>query len=115
MIKAISDIKMWPTGNNGELVIKTTHEALYLAHLVSDNLDVIRRLTRSRDKAYMMLRVEKSKLRPDYQNMMDLAVRAQLHRECLEEVTRIRRGYPTKLDYNHLVVTGQPRLKMGGK
>ena len=115
MLKAISDIKMWPTKNNGELVIENTHEALYLAHLISEDLDVIRKISRARDKAYLCLRVEKAKLRPDFQKMMDLAMKAQFCRECLEEVTRIRRGYPTRLDYDHFVLTGQPRIKMGGK
>lgn len=115
MMKAISDIKMWPTTINGELELNSTHESFYLAHLIGDDPDVIRRISRARDNAYLSLRVEKAKLRPNYDKMFQLAVKAQLFRECLEEVVRIKRGYPTRLDYDHFIATGQPRIKMGGK
>lgn len=85
-------LDMWPLRVNGEPIFTCTEDAVYFAHLINDRIEWIDKLTRLRKKAYFEIGIQRSKLHPGYQRMMDLSVRAQFYRECLEEVKRINEG-----------------------
>lgn len=79
----------WPRTQAGDPMFMTTEQAIYFAHLVSDKIETITCLTKARKRAYFEISVQRAKTTPNYQRMMDLAVKAQFYRECLEEITRI--------------------------
>lgn len=85
-------LELWPLRVNGEPIFTCSEDAIYFGHLVFDKVEWIDKLTRLRKKAYFDIGVLRSKVNPDFQRMMDLAVRAQFYRECLEEVRRINDG-----------------------
>lgn len=88
--RIITSFDNWPRRRNGQLIIQSTEEAIYLAHLIDSNPIVIDRLKSWRKQALLEIKRIKQTPRPNFQQMMDLAVRAQFFRECLEEVARIR-------------------------
>jgi len=79
----------WPRTKDGTFIFTGSEQAIYFAHLVSDKIEVINQLTKLRKRAYFEIMEQRSKDRPNYQRMLDLAVKAQLYRECLEEIQRI--------------------------
>ena len=85
-------LNLWPLRKNGEPIFTCSEDAVYFAHLVFDKVEWIDKLTRLRKNAYFDIAVHRSSPKPNYQRMMDLAVRAQFYRECLEEVRRINDG-----------------------
>jgi len=85
-------LEVWPLRKNGEPIFTCSEEAIFFSHLIYDKVEWIIYLTRRRKKAYFEIGVLRSQPTPNYQRMMDLAVRAQFFRECLEEVRRINDG-----------------------
>jgi len=79
----------WPRTRGDEPIFTCTEDAIYYAHLCSDEPDEIDRLTRLRKGAYLRIAEQRGKREPNFQRMMDLAVKAQFYRECLEEIKRI--------------------------
>jgi len=82
-------LKTWPRMKNGEPIFTCSEQAIYFAHLASHELEVITLLRRLRKRAYNDIATQRAKVNPNYQRMMDLAVKAQFYRECLEEIQRI--------------------------
>jgi len=82
----------WPRRKNGEIIFSDTNEAIYYAHLTNDKLMSYSLLKKWRKNIYQD--IERIKLiKPlNYNRMMDLAVRAQFYRECMEEIERINDG-----------------------
>jgi hypothetical protein len=82
-------IAHWPRDDNGELVITSTGESQILAHVITGDHVTIGRVKRWRREA--LKKIEFMKVNPpvDYQEMMNIATRAQLLRECIEEVGRL--------------------------
>jgi len=85
-------LDLWPLRVNGDPIFTCTEDAIYFAHLINDRIEWIDKLTRLRKKAYFDIGIQRTKVTPSYQRMMDLAVRAQFYRECLEEIKRINEG-----------------------
>lgn len=79
----------WPMTQSGDPMFTCSEQAIYFAHLVSDRIEMVALLTKLRKRAYFDIAVQRSKTTPNLQRMMDLAVKAQFYRECLEEITRI--------------------------
>lgn len=79
----------WPRTKAGDPMFNCTEQAIYFAHLVSDRIEMVALLTKLRKRAYFDIAVQRSKPTHNYQRMMDLAVKAQFYRECLEEIQRI--------------------------
>lgn len=82
----------WPRRKNGELIFTTTNEAIYYAHIADDRLSTYNLLKKWRKNAYQDIAMLRSKTVINYNRVFDLAVRAQLHRECMEEISRINDG-----------------------
>ena len=79
----------WPRTKAGVFIFTCTEQAIYFAHLVSDRIEVIDTLIKLRKKAYSSIAQLRAGHSSNYQRMMDLAVKAQFYRECLEEIQRI--------------------------
>lgn len=79
----------WPRDAGGNPIFTSTEQAIFYAHLCSHEPDEIYRLTMLRKGAYARIAEQRTKREPNLQRMMDLAVKAQFYRECLEEITRI--------------------------
>jgi len=79
----------WPRDAGGNPIFTCSEQAIYYAHLVSDRIEIIDLLKHLRKRSYIDIGLERSKITPNFQRMMDLAFKAQLYRECLEEITRI--------------------------
>lgn len=86
----LSDLVNWPNRGNGQPILKSTNEAFLYAQLIYNDLRRQDDLVKYRQQVYKQLKVERERKKPNLQNMMDKAVRAQFFRECLEECQRIR-------------------------
>jgi len=79
----------WPRRKNGELIFTTTNEAMYFANLTDDRLVSYDLLKKWRRNAYQDIERLRSIKVTNYNRIFDLAVRAQLYRECMEEIERL--------------------------
>ncbi len=82
----------WPRRKNGELIFTTTNEAIYYACLTDDRVGSYNLLKKWRINAYQNIAMLRSKIPVNYQRIFDLAVRAQLYREAMEEIQRLNDG-----------------------
>jgi len=89
MIKRSWTFEAWPRTKDNNPIFTCTEDAIYFAHLASDKIEVIDKLKKLRKRAYFEIAVLRKRVTPNFQRMMDLAVKAQFYRECLEEITRI--------------------------
>ena len=82
----------WPRRKNGELIFTTTNEAIYYANITDDRVGVYNSLMKWRRNAYQDIKRLRSLKPVNYNRIFDLAVRAQLYRECREEIQRLNDG-----------------------
>lgn len=94
MRDTISDLANWPRRRNGQPFLNSTNESFLYAQLIHDNPPKKADLIIYRQEVYKQLKVQRDRKKPNLQNMMDLAVRAQLYRECLQECHRIEEEKP---------------------
>lgn len=90
MRDVITDLANWPHRRSGQPILKSSNEALFYAQLVYNNPKKMDELVFYRKRIYQALRAEREKRSPNFQNMMDMAVRAQLFREAFMEAARIQ-------------------------
>ena len=76
MIKHPHNLQNWPRSRGGAPIFTCTEEAIYFAHLCSHEQDEIDALTRLRKGAYQAIAELRSRREPNYQRMLDLAVKA---------------------------------------
>ena len=93
MVNLDEKAKQWPRTKSGEPIFKTTHEALFYANLIYNNKLLINEIDLYRRMARRGLRILRGKPDPDYNILMEIAVKGQLFRECLDEVRRIKEEY----------------------
>jgi hypothetical protein len=79
----------WPRRKNAELIFTTTNEAIYFANLTDDRVHCYDLLSKWRRNAYRDIKAAREKKPINYNRIFDLAVRAQLYRECMEEISRL--------------------------
>lgn len=89
MTATITDLANWPTRRDLQPILNSTEEALLYAQLIHRHIQRQTDLASYREQIYKLLSVERRRPNPDLQRMMNLAVRAQFYRECLEEAQRI--------------------------
>ncbi|MBA7706765.1 hypothetical protein ES703_115622 [subsurface metagenome] len=87
----VSDLTHWPRTKGGVPVLSCTEDATFFAHLIFIHANERLRLVHLRRRALFDLKVMRSKTSPNLPRMMDLAVKAQFYRECLDEVGRIEK------------------------
>jgi hypothetical protein len=82
----------WPRRKNAELIFTTTNEAIYFANLTDDRVGSYNLLKKWRKNAYQDIEHARQWSPINYNRIFDLAVRAQLYRECMEEIQRLNDG-----------------------
>jgi len=82
----------WPRRKNAELIFTTTNEAMYFANITDDRAGSYNLLKKWRKNAYQDIAMLRSKTPVNYNRIFDLAVRAQLYRECMEKIQRLNDG-----------------------
>ncbi|HUU41412.1 MAG TPA: hypothetical protein VMW42_10770 [Desulfatiglandales bacterium] len=92
MRKTIVSLNHWPRSNNGNYIFQSTEEAIFFAHLAVDKPDVIASLTRGRALVLADIKASRGGDTHNLQRLMDLSVKSQFFRECLEEIKRINNG-----------------------
>lgn len=86
----LTTLSAWPHDRRGLPLFTCTQDALLYAQLIEKHPDKQKMLIISRQDLYIKLRHERNAKIPNAQRMCDLSVKAQLYRECLEEVQRIK-------------------------
>ena len=81
----------WPRRKNGELIFTTTNEAIYFANITDDRVDSYNLLKKWRINAYQDIARLRSMKVINYNRIFDLAVMAQLYRECFEELEHLNK------------------------
>lgn len=81
----------WPRTNTGDPIFACSEAAIFYAHLIMDKVQERTRLAKLRQKVLLDLKVMRASDHPNLQRMMDLAVKGQFYRECLEELDRIEK------------------------
>jgi len=84
----------WPRRKNGELIFQTTNEAIYFANITDDRVSAVNLLKKWRRNAYQNIEFYRDKKPINFNMIFDLAVRAQLYRECMEEIERLNTEEP---------------------
>ncbi len=79
----------WPRTKGGDPIFSTTKNAFLYAHLIIDKVSERTRIVKARELVLSRLKVMRANDTPNLQRMMDLAIKGQFYRECLEEVERI--------------------------
>jgi len=84
----------WPRNGRGELIFQDTNEAIYFANITDDRVLTHNLLKKWRRNVYQNI-VPLRKNKPvNFNRIFDLAVRAQLYRECMEEIERLNTEEP---------------------
>lgn len=89
-MESLLNFAQWPRDKKGDPIFACTEDAFFYAKLIFQNGDECFNILRLRCLTLFHLEVFNLKKDPDLDDMMKLAVQAQLYRECLEEVRRIR-------------------------
>lgn len=89
MVSRLDRAKKWPRRRSGEILFNTTNEAIIFAHLIFDNKPMVEEIEKSLYAARDEIATLHGRLDPDLDILMQTAVKAQMFRECLEEVMRI--------------------------
>jgi hypothetical protein len=82
----------WPRRKRGDLIFESTNEAIYYAHAAPDKMVKYNKLKTWRRMALQDAEACRNKKPLNYDRLFDLVVRAQLFRECFEEIERINEG-----------------------
>lgn len=90
MIPSNQKIPSWLKTPNGRARLTTTNDAIFYARLIYDDDQAICELKSHHAELREKLKQLSQKDDPDLDNMMEIAVQAQLFRECLDEVKRIK-------------------------
>jgi len=90
----ITDLTQWPRSKNGAPIFTCSEEAIFFAHLIFKLEEERLKLVHLRRNVLFDLKVMRSKPTHNFQRMMDLAVKGQFYRECLEEIERIEKEGP---------------------
>lgn len=89
MVSRTEKAKRWPRRKSGEIVFKTTHEAVFYANLIYDDKPLMDEIEHYLRAARKQLTIMRQSNEQNLNLLMEIAVKAQLFRECLEEVMRI--------------------------
>ena len=89
MIAIKTDLKTWPRRRNGEPVFRTTNDAIFYAQLASKRIKTIEEMKSYRESARRTLQHVRKTKSPNLDRLMEYATKAQLFRECYEEIERI--------------------------
>lgn len=89
MTAIMDKIKLWPRSRAQGLIFKSSEDAVYYGALISNHLEEVRELKVLRAEVYRQIDLEKQRKAPNFQRLLDLAVKGQFLREAYEEAERI--------------------------
>lgn len=90
----IVSLDNWPMNKSGEYIFQDTPQALYFANIAFGKPGVIANLKRVKSLARKALQIDRKAGFPNSQRTMQLSLKSQLYRECLEEIDRIKKEGP---------------------
>lgn len=90
MVTLTEKAEQWPRRKNGEILFKTTHDAISYATLIADNKRMVDEIDHYRRSARREVITSRKIKDPNLNKLFEYAVKAQMFRECLDEVKRIR-------------------------
>lgn len=82
-------IENWPRNGRGQVIFKTSHDAILYAQLISHSAQAIDKVKADRVAVRVQLKEGRDRIDINYNFLMQLACRSAFYRECLEEVDRI--------------------------
>ena len=83
-------VPLWLKNKNGTPRFTTTNDAIFYARLVYDDKPLVDQIEKSLYAARDELAILTRRENPNLDILMELAVKAQLFRECLDEIKRIQ-------------------------
>jgi hypothetical protein len=83
-------VKAWPRNLAGEPIFKTSEGAIFYATLIFDKPARVKEVVKVRKTTLFDIGHRRKSPNPDLDFLMQLAVKAQFARECLEEVERLK-------------------------
>ena len=83
-------LKAWPRNLAGEPIFKTSEDAIFYAVLIFDKPARVQRIKKVRRTSLFDVGHRRKNPNPDLDILMQLAVKGQFARECLEEVDRLK-------------------------
>jgi len=94
MRRRITDSAQWIRTKSGDPIFTCSEDAIFYAHLIFKDVPERLKIAKLRTGVLFDLKVMRSRNGGNLQRMMDLAVKGQFYRECLEEVERIEKEGP---------------------
>ena len=82
-------IENWPRNGRGEVIFKSSHEAILYAQLISESAQATNKVKADRVAVRKQLKEGRERIELNYNFLMQLSCRSAFYRECLEEVQRI--------------------------
>lgn len=92
MIKIARSFETWPRTKAGIPLFTYSGDAIFYAHLIINNEMERSKIARLKHETTFTLEKLRARPNPNLNRMMEMAVKGQFYRECLEEVERIERG-----------------------
>lgn len=89
MSKKQDILARWPRNGRGEVLFKTSHDAILYAQLLPHNSPALYEIETNRAAVRKQLKEGRQRIDINYNVLMQLACRSAFYRECLEEVERI--------------------------
>lgn len=89
MIPIKHNLKTWPRRRGGEPIFRTTHDAIFYAQLAFKDFNAVDEMKAYREQARRLLQRARKSPDPNLDLLFECAVRAQMFRECYEEIERI--------------------------
>lgn len=89
MSKKQDIIDNWPRNGRGQVIFKSSHEAMLYAQLISHNLNDVHKIVTDRVAVRKQLKEARDRIDLNYNFLMQLACRSAFYRECLDELDRI--------------------------
>lgn len=91
MRTTVTDFNQWPRTKSLDPIFTCSEDAIFYAHLITDKVSERTKIAKLRAWSLFKLKAMREQHNPNLQRMMDLAVKGQFYRECLEEVERIEK------------------------
>lgn len=90
-MKIARSFETWPRTETGEPLFTCSEDAIFYAHIIFNNYIERVNIAILRSVVIDTLQGMRKNVIPNIDRMMDLAVKGQFYRECLEEVERIEK------------------------
>lgn len=90
MAKIIDTLNAWPMNKGGQMIFKSSEEAIFYAVLIYDKPEKVQEIKRLRRSTLAEIGERRARKNVNFDLLMQLACKAQFYRECVEEVDRLK-------------------------